>query len=88
MPKIQCTFDDYDKFCDMYRTMDYPAADYVPTEKDLKEITLNVDRYVKFLIWIDVSGYDTEENKKMRKKIRHLLQKVLILVDKIEEVEK
>ena len=83
--KVQCTFDDYDKCCDLYEHMDYQAADYVPTEAEFKEIEQHIDIYIKFLIWIDISGYDTEENVKMRKKIRRLLKDRLILVDEIKE---
>lgn len=68
MSKIVCTYEDYDKMCEKFRIMRFQAEDYAPTLWDFSEyIEKNPAKYIDFLIWIDVTGITTEENKEARK---------------------
>lgn len=44
-------------------------------------------KYIDFLIWIDVTGITTEENKEARKMVRKFLCENLVLVDSLETEE-
>lgn len=74
MSKIVCTYEDYDKMCEKFRIMRFQAEDYAPTLWDFSEyIEKNPAKYIDFLIWIDVTGITTEENKEARKMVRKFL---------------
>ena len=79
MNKIICTEEQYNSIYDRIDQMDVMADEYVPSEKDFIEICENLDIYMLFLIWIDETGYETEENEKMRKRINHLIRNNLII---------
>jgi len=66
----------------MYDTFDkmiFTADEYVPTQEDLKEICRNLPYYMPFLLWIEETGYDTDENIEMRNVIKGMIGKQLIL---------
>ena len=85
MSKIVCTYEDYDKMCEKFRIMRFQAEDYAPTLWDFSEyIEKNPAKYIDFLIWIDVTGITTEENKEARKMVRKFLCENLVLVDSLE----
>ena len=88
MSKIVCTYEDYDKMCEKFRIMRFQAEDYAPTLWDFSEyIEKNPAKYIDFLIWIDVTGITTEENKEARKMVRKFLCENLVLVDSLETEE-
>ena len=88
MSKIVCTYEDYDKMCEKFRIMRFQAEDYAPTLWDFSEyIEKDPAKYIDFLIWIDVTGITTEENKEARKMVRKFLCKNLVLVDSLETEE-
>lgn len=48
--------------------MNFRALDYVPTKEEMeKEILPNIKLYFSFLLWIELTGYETEENKKNKR---------------------
>ena len=61
---------------------------YAPTLWDFSEyIEKDPAKYIDFLIWIDVTGITTEENKEARKMVRKFLCENLVLVDSLETEE-
>ena len=53
--------------------MENTADEYCPTPEDLLEYADDLPRFYPFLLWIDETGYDTEENKENRKALRKFL---------------
>lgn len=66
----------FDKIYDCFDKMEFKAEDFVPTEKELLEMMQNLPKYMPFLMWIDETGYDMEEDEEqnaMRSRIRKLI---------------
>lgn len=82
MQKIICTYDDYDKYMELFQQMNFKAMDYVPDKKDLVNIIFpNISKFVVLLMWIDETGFETEENKETRALIRKFLTTSLELIE-------
>ena len=82
MQKICCTYDDYDKYMDLFQKMNFKAMDYVPEKKELINTILpNLASYVILLMWIDETGFETDENKEVRTLIRKTLTSQLELIE-------
>ena len=80
MKKIICTYDDYDKYMDLFQEMNFKAMDYVPEKKELlNTIIPNLRKFIVLLMWIDETGYETEDNKECRAIIRRTLTNCLDL---------
>ena len=58
--------------------MNFPAFEYCPTIEELKLIVQNPEKYAPFLMWIDETGYDTEENQEARAIIRAYLNNYVL----------
>lgn len=79
--KIRCSYDDYDKYVELFHKMNYKANDYVPEYKDFINVILpKLPEYIIMLMWIDETGENTEENIEIRKMIRQILTSNLELV--------
>ena len=84
--QIICTYDEYDRFEKMFQQMGYHAGEYVPDSVELEEeIIPNLKKYIKFLMWIDMTGTQTEANRYVRKLIHDILLKNITLVDELPE---
>lgn len=82
---MQCTYKQYDHMEELFKSMFFDAQDYVPSEQDLiQEIIPNIEEYLIFLLWIDLTGHTTKENEERRKKVHHLLLEHLEIVDESE----
>ena len=82
MKKIVCTYDDYDKFLEVFQKMNFKALDYAPTKSEMiNTIIPNIENYLLFLLWIDETGNTTEDNKE----VRDLIRKTLISCLELEE---
>ena len=86
MNQIYCTFEDYDKFCEVFDNMFYKTNGYAPTLEEIhSRISPNLNEYIVFLIWILETGVDTEENKECRDAIREILNQNFLLVEELPE---
>lgn len=65
----------------IFDNMDLKANDYVPKKDELDEIMDNLVEYMKFLMWIEETGYETEENKDMRARINKIIKDELNITD-------
>lgn len=84
--EIICTYDEYDRFEKAFHQMDYQAGEYVPDTVELEEEILpNLKKYITFLMWIDTTGVQTEENRYVRKLIHKILLENITLVDELPE---
>lgn len=85
--EIKCTYEVYEKYCKAFQEMKDKAGSYTPTENEIyQRIYPELEKYILFLLWIEMTGYDTEENKKNRQIICTILKEELKLVEK-EELE-
>lgn len=76
-----------EKYCKAFQEMKDKAGSYTPTENEIyQRIYPELEKYILFLLWIEMTGYDTEENKKNRQIICTILKEELKLVEK-EELE-
>lgn len=65
---------DFDKFIDVFNRGKVRADSYCPTPDECDDILLkNLSKYIPFMLWIEETGYETEENAENRKYLRHLL---------------
>lgn len=86
--KIKCTYEDYDKYTELFHSLNYQAADYTPEKTELINVILpNLPKYILMLIWIEETGYETEENSESRKLIHKILTSSLELIDDATEQE-
>lgn len=84
MAKIQCTFEDYDKYEELFQNMYFQAGRFAPTVGELKQVILpNLEGYILFLLWIDITGIETADNTESHQLIRQVLRQNLELVDSI-----
>ena len=81
MDKITVTFSEIDEIYETIDKMDYNADDYCPTYDQLKLMAKDFKKYYAHLVWIDETGYDTEENSRDRAIIRRML------TDYVEQTE-
>ena len=75
LKEIKCTYEVYEKYCKAFQEMKDKAGSYTPTENEIYQ-----------RIYPEMTGYDTEENKKNRQIICTILKEELKLVEK-EELE-
>ena len=87
MNKIICLESTYDKYMEVFDRMKERAGDYVPSNSDMSVIKENLPKYVPFLLWIDDTGYETEENKAMRKEISKILREHFVVASSTKEEE-
>lgn len=86
--RIICSYDDYDRLEEIFERMSFKADEYVPTMDELKnEVEPNIQKYIKFLLWVDLTGIKTEENSLERKEIQRLLREYLVLTENPERLE-
>lgn len=79
-----CSYDEYDRFERTFSEMSYQAGEYTPTSEELElEIIPNLKEYITFLLWIDMTGLETEENRYVRKMIHRILIQNIELVEEI-----
>ena len=84
--KIQCTYASYDKYMELFQMLNYQANDYVPEINEIINVILpNLPKYIVMLMWIDETGYDTDENIESRKLIRKILMSSLELIEDVKE---
>ena len=82
MQKIVCTYDDFDKYIELFQKMNFKAMDYAPSKEELLNVIFpNLSKYIVLLMWIDETGYDTDENMEARSLIRKALTSQLELVN-------
>lgn len=80
---VKCS---YQEAKSIMEKMNFRALEYVPTKEEMeKEILPNIKLYFSFLLWIELTGYETEENKKIRELIqRHLMLEYVEQVNGID----
>lgn len=81
MNKVICLYDTYAKYMDIFDGMKERAGDYVPSPTDMTIIKENIPKFVPFLLWIDDTGYETDENREMRHEISRILRECLIITN-------
>ena len=86
MMTVSCSYDMLEDIYNTFDAMDYKAGEYTPAEEDLKLILENLAEYLPFLLWIDETGIETEENAEIRHSIREIIKTRLNLFE--NEVEK
>ena len=78
LKEIKCTYEVYEKYCKAFQEMKDKAGSYTPTENEIyQRIYPELEKYILFLLWIEMTGYDTEENKKNRQIICTILKEEL-----------
>lgn len=82
MNKVICLYDTYDKYMDIFDAMKERAGDYVPSPSDMITIKENLPKFIPFLLWIDDTGCETEENREMRHEISRILRECLVITNK------
>lgn len=80
MDNVVCDEKTFQSMYDVFEKMTFTADDYTPTEIELKMLCDDLPRYMPFLLWIEDTGYDTDENIKMRKTIRQIIKNKLRIV--------
>ena len=76
MKKIVCTYEDYNKYAEVFEHMSFKALEYVPDLETIKKIIVpNLPEYILFLLWIDETGYETKENAKIRRLLKQIIYK-------------
>ena len=88
MEKITIKDSAYAKLCDNVSAMEYKAGQYCPTAEELKIIKTDFRKYFPFLVWIDETVEETEENRQDRTLIRNILQSFVTYVDDAPPEEK
>lgn len=81
MQVVKCKQSVLDKIYDTFDVMDYTAEDYVPTQEELVEMCKDIGTYMPFLLWIEETGEDTEENVEIRSIIRSVIKRQLAIID-------
>lgn len=80
--KIICTDEDFEKYCEVFDKMTFQAENYVPTLKEIKTVIVpNLPKYMLFLLWIDCTGYETNNNAKIRRLIRQIIHNNLKIIN-------
>lgn len=82
MRKIVCSYDTFEKYCEVFDKMFYKAEDYVPTIEEIrKNIVPDLEHYILFLLWIDSTGKETIKNAKTRRLIRQIINNNFEVID-------
>ena len=79
--KIKLPWKQFEKYCEIFDKMFFTADTYCPTKEDLivKAMTDWKNCYL-FLLWVQMTGIETEENKEDRQFLNNLLNKYLEIV--------
>lgn len=75
---IKITWRQFEKICDTFDHMYFTADNYCPTKEEIVIYALNdwKTNYL-FLLWVEETGVETEENKEDRKFLSQMLRKYL-----------
>lgn len=81
---VKMTFDEFDRLSELMEKLGKP--EYYPTMNDIANIVGgNPDKYLLFLAWILTRPAETEEEKRVERVIRKIVQENLSLTDTDEE---
>ena len=84
---VRCSYKQYDKLLAIIEQMQVRADDYAPSVEEINTRVLpNLEKYMAFLIWIDDTGYDTDENVEARQYIKEIVKTSLQLYDNEENL--
>jgi hypothetical protein len=80
--KIVITYSDLDKYYEVFEKMDVKANEFCPTTEELYQLIVpKIYDYILFLLWIDETGIETEENKQDRLNVRKIIKEYLTVCD-------
>lgn len=68
------TYNEMDKIYDTIDQMLFKAKDYVPTMDELQEMENDIQKYYRFMLWLDETGEDTDENFYERAELRRIIK--------------
>jgi len=72
----------YEKYCTAFDQMELKAGPFSPDlEVIRKEILPNLEDNIVFLMWVDETGIETEDNKRSRGMVREILKDCLMITD-------
>ena len=78
---FSATRSEYQSYLETLKKMRYQANEYVPNQDEIQRILMNPAKYMGFLIWIDKTGYRTEENAEIRQEIKEIITEHFVIVE-------
>lgn len=85
MNKIICSQRTFERFMDDFDNMQLKANEYVPSLEELNIIKKSLPKYIPFLLWIDTTGEENEENKETRREVRKIIKEHLYILEGEEQ---
>lgn len=80
MQRYSITQGQYKEFRKITKKMDVKAGEYVPSDEEMEDILLHPGEYINFLMWIIMTGRETDRNAKTRKAIQDILESRVVIV--------
>ena len=79
---VKMNFDKYDELNEYFEKMHNPNPEFYPSDKDiLKGTTKNEKQFVRYLLFLEVTGTtNTEEGREGKKRVRNALNAIFSLV--------
>ena len=72
----------YEKYCSAFDHMELKAGAFCPDLEVIhREILPNLEDNIVFLMWVEETGIETEDNKKSRAMVREVLKNCLTITD-------
>lgn len=85
MKKFTCSFQQFDEICETMQRMDYHAGPYAPAARELMErVEPELEAFILFLLWVNETGFETDENRMPRRIIREILRTHIELYEEVE----
>lgn len=86
-PMVKISYDQYDEILMVFDTMMFKAHEFTPMFSDLYKIKEDFENglgteHVLFLLWIEETGNETEENKKERHFLKSIIKEHIEITDK------
>lgn len=84
---IKINYDQYDEILAIFDSMMFKAYEFMPSFSDLYKIKEELENglgaeYVIFLMWLEETGIETEENKKERHFLKGIIKEHIEITDK------
>ncbi len=84
MKKFTCSFQQFDEFCETMQRIDYHAGPYAPTVRELIErVEPEIETFIMFLLWVNETGFETDENRMPRRMIGEMLRTHIELYEEV-----
>lgn len=84
---VKIDYDQYDEILAVFDSMMFKAYEFMPTFSDLYKIKEDFENglgaeYVVFLLWLEETGIETNENKKERHFLKSIIKEYIEITDK------